>query len=126
MNFGCVGLLVWGIINNKVIIEFLKVFCLVWVEILLMERNIFFLIKLVVMSCWLVYVVVKNFILIVVFFFWCDVNLLKFFGIGVMFFFLEFEKIFVDVVGKINENLSGFFRVIKLNVSFYVLSLNFI
>lgn len=78
------------------------------------------------MNCWLVYVVVKNFILIVVFFFWCDVNLLKFFGIGVMFFFLEFEKIFVDVVGKINENLSGFFRVIKLNVSFYVLSLNFI
>lgn len=68
----------------------------------------------------------KFLFLYVVFFFLIEGNIVKFFGIGVMLFFLGYEKIFEEVVGKINDNLSGLLRIVKLNGSFYVLSLNFI
>lgn len=76
------------------------------------------------MSRRLVHAVVKNFILTVVFLSWCDANPPKFFGIGAMLSSSESEKIFVDAVGKINENSSGLLRATKLNASSYVLSPN--
>lgn len=72
----------------------------------------------------LVHAVVKNFILTVVFLSWCDANPPKFFGIGAMLSSSASEKIFVDAVGKINENSSGLLRATKLNASSYVLSPN--
>lgn len=67
---------------------------------------------------------VRHLILTVAFLSWCDGNPPEFFGIGAMLSSSEYEKIFEDAVGKINENSSGLLRATKLNGSSYVLSRN--
>lgn len=88
---------------------------------LLTERNISFRIKSVAMDRRLLHAIVRHLILTVVVLSWCDANPPEFFGIGAMLSSSEYEKIFEDAVGKINENSSD---LLKLNASSYILSPN--
>ena len=128
-NFECAGLLTGekdvfactkqAKVSHVVIVVLLELLLLTFIW----TKGESFLLKSVAMDRRHHSTFVRYLFLSVAFLSWCNGNT-EFFGIGAMLSSPEYEKIFEDAVGKINDNSSGLLRTTKLNGSSYVLSTN--